>query len=68
METQAFDRDSRQDEIEDDLLAIEEASRSQTNSVPIEDPSSTSGNYLPSLVEKAANVGRGPANRGSGNN
>jgi len=63
-----FERDSRQDEIEEDMLRIEEQSRSQSNSVPIEDPSSASGNYLPSLVEKARNMDSKSSNRGSGNN
>jgi len=40
------------------MLKIEEASKSATNSVPLDDPSgSTSGTYMPSLVEKARNVG-----------
>lgn len=66
----AFERDSgRDDEIADDMLHIEEQSKSGTNSVPIEDPSgSQSGTYLPSLVEKARNLGgadtRSPAYRG----
>jgi hypothetical protein len=40
------------------MLKIEEASKSATNSVPLEDPSgSNSGTFMPSLVEKARNVG-----------
>ena len=54
----AFDRDSGREDFEEDMLKIEEASKSATNSVPLEDPSgSTSGGYMPSLVEKAQNVG-----------
>ena len=40
------------------MLRIEEQSKSGTTSVPLEDPSgSTSGTYMPSLVEKARNLG-----------
>lgn len=56
----AFDRDSGREDFEEDMLKIEEASKSATNSVPLEDPSasgSASGTYMPSLVEKARNVG-----------
>lgn len=40
----------------DDMLKIEEQSKSHSNSFPVEEPSSTSGTYLPSLVEKAKNI------------
>ena len=54
----ACDRDSGREDFEEDMLKIEEASKSATNSVPLEDPSgSTSGDYIPTLVEKARNVG-----------
>lgn len=56
---QLFDRDDREDdELEKDLLKIErdsKISRSQTNSIPIEDPS-LSGSFVPSQIEKARNV------------
>ena len=52
-----FDRDSdQQKDLEEDLMHIEEASKSHSTSVQIEDPSSASGNYVPSLVEKARNL------------
>ena len=55
-----FERDSGREDFEEDMLKIEEASKSATNSVPLEDPSgSTSGTYMPSLIEKARNVGAG---------
>lgn len=50
-----FERDSQND-LEEDFMQIEEASKSHSTSVQIEDPSSASGNYVPSLVEKARNL------------
>jgi hypothetical protein len=54
----AFERDSGGDDFAHDMLKIEEQSKSASNSVPLEDPSgSASGTYMPSLVEKARNLG-----------
>ena len=43
-------------ESSDKPLELENQSKSNTNSVPLEDPSSNSGTYIPSFIERAKNV------------